>query len=58
MSDREDEPADLFDAMCRVDDLADWLRGSGYEHAAELLAEASDDLKGYIEIRLTPKAMP
>lgn len=50
MSDREDEPTDLFDAVCRLDDLAEWLTTAGYIDEAEKLQEASLELKGYIVI--------
>jgi hypothetical protein len=53
MSDHEDEPTDLFDAVCRLDDLAEWLTTEGYIDEAEKLKEASVDLKGYIVIRAT-----
>lgn len=53
MSDREDEPTDLFDAICRLDDLADWLEADYSDEAIRLRAIA-DELKGYIVIRLSP----
>lgn len=48
MADRKDEPTDLFDAMCRLDDLADWLDAKDYADAVGLIRQASDDLKQYI----------
>jgi hypothetical protein len=51
MSDREDEPTDLFDAICRLDDLAEWLCGDWPDEAAEIRT-ASQHLKTYIEIHL------
>lgn len=52
MSDREDEPTDLFDAVCRLDDLADWLQESYPEEAVQVRA-AADALKNYIVITVT-----
>ena len=49
MSDREDEPTDLFDAVCRLDDLAYWL-SEDYPDEAERVRDASTDLKGYIVV--------
>ncbi len=51
MSDREDEPTDLFDAVCRLDDIAEWL-ASDYAEEAQRLRSLSTDLKGYITISL------
>lgn len=49
MSDREDEPVDLFDAICRLDDLAEWLEND-WPDAAATVKQASTELKGYIRI--------
>ncbi len=51
MSDREDEPTDLFDVVCRLDDLVEWLLAD-YPAQAELLRDASAQLKDYIVISL------
>jgi hypothetical protein len=51
MSDREDEPTDLFDAVCRLDDLAEWL-APDYPDEADRLRATSSALKGYIVISL------
>lgn len=51
MTDRDDEPRDLFDAVCRLDDLADWLREHWPEEADELDATCSK-LKGYVVLTL------
>lgn len=48
MSDRENEPSDLFDCICRLDDLAEWLKD--YPDEAAQIQAASDALKGYIEL--------
>ncbi len=53
MSDRDDEPTDLFDAVCRLDDLSDWLEADYADEAIRLRAIV-DELKGYIVIRLAP----
>ena len=50
-ADRENEPEDLFDAMCRLDDLADWLR-EDYADQARQLDALSDELKSFIVLRL------
>jgi hypothetical protein len=55
MSDREAPPTDLFDAICRLDDLADWLQAHEYLDDAADLRRTSEALKGYIEIRLVEK---
>jgi hypothetical protein len=49
MADRDDEPTDLFDAVCRLDDLAEWLTGDYPDEAAKV-REVSLDLKGHILI--------
>jgi hypothetical protein len=54
MSDRENPPEDLFDAVCRLDDLADWLQECGYPDEATQIRATSDKLKSYITIRLNP----
>lgn len=51
MSDREDEPTDLFDAICRLDDLIAWLKDD-YPAEAEQIARAADTLRGDIVISL------
>lgn len=38
MADRENEPTDLFDAVCRLDDLSDWLEPS-YPDEARAIQE-------------------
>lgn len=55
MSDRENPPTDLFDAVWRLDDLVEWLRDD-WPAEAEQIARASTELKGYIVIRLKPQA--
>lgn len=50
MSDREDEPTDLFDVVCRLDDLAEWLKAEGYADEAAQIEATSWTLKGYIQI--------
>lgn len=52
MSDRENPPEDLFDAVCRLDDLSEWLREHEYHNEAETIRQASDDLKSYIVIQI------
>ncbi len=54
MSDRNDEPTDLFDAICRLDDLADWLEADYFNEAAQIRV-TSDELKAYIVISLPVK---
>lgn len=54
MSDHDHPPTDLFDAMCRLDDLAEWLAETGYPEEAALVQGVSDTLKGYIVIVATP----
>jgi hypothetical protein len=56
MSDRENPPEDLFDAVCRLDDLAEWLEQEGYIDEKIQIQKASSDLKGYIVIRLKGEA--
>ena len=51
MSDRDDAPTDLMDAVFRLDDLVEYLRDYWPDEAAQLEA-VSTQLKGYIEIRL------
>lgn len=51
MSDRENEPTDLMDAVFRLDDLVEWLSES-WPDEAQRLRYVSTDLKGCIEIRL------
>ena len=58
MSDRDDAPTDLFDVVCRLDDLADWLADAGYADEAVRLRALSLDLKGYIVISLPTKPLP
>lgn len=53
MSDRDNPPTDLFDAVCRLDDLAEWLEETWPDEAAQITA-ASTALKGYIVISLKP----
>lgn len=55
MSDRENPPTDLFDAVCRLDDLAEWLTLEGYPKEATQIQAASEALKGYIVISLKPE---
>ncbi len=43
-------PKDLFDVVCALDDLADWLSAPYPDHA-DRLGALSQDLKGYIELR-------
>lgn len=54
MSDRENEPTDLFDAVCRLDDLAEWLKAADYPDEAERVTAVSDTLKGYVVVRIKP----
>ena len=49
MSDHENPPSDLFDAVCRLDDIAEWLEPQYPEEAARL-TELSWALKEYIQI--------
>jgi len=56
MSDREDEPTDLFDAICRLDDLIDWLLDETYVLEADRLRDVSQALKAYIVITARPDA--
>ncbi len=53
MSDREDEPTDLFDVVCRLDDIAEWL-ATDWPEEAQRLRSLSTDLKGFIVISLKP----
>ncbi len=55
MSDRDDEPTDLFDAVCRLDDLAEWL-SEDWPNEAARLRSVSFDLKGYVIISLPGSA--
>ncbi len=48
----EPDPMNLFDAVCRLDDLAEWLAMEGYAEAAEQLREISSTLKGFIVLTL------
>jgi len=43
-------PRDLFDVVCALDDLADWL-SHDYPEEADRLWALSQDLKGYLELR-------
>lgn len=52
MSDHDDEPSDLFDVVCRLDDLVEWLEATGYDDEARGLRAVSDQLKTYIVISL------
>ena len=52
MIDREDMPTDLFDAICRLDDIADWLESESYTESADALRDVSYGLKGFIQIRI------
>jgi hypothetical protein len=52
MSDREDSPNDLFDAVCRLDDIADWLEEEAWCPEAADLRLVSATLKGYIQLSL------
>lgn len=52
MSDREDEPTDLMDAVFRLDDIAEWL-ALDYPEEAERVRDLSHGLKGYITISLS-----
>lgn len=56
MSDRENPPTDLFDAVCRLDDIAEWLE-DGYPEQAEALRAISWQLKDCIVISIAPKVM-
>ena len=51
MSDREHPPEDLFDAVCRLDDIAEWLMETWPDEAYRV-RELSNDLKGFIVISL------
>ena len=53
MSDRENEPSDLFDVVCRLDDLAEWLETDYPDEAAQVTA-ISDQLKSFIVISRSP----
>ncbi len=48
----EPDPMNLFDAVCRLDDLAEWLAMEGYAEASEQLREISSTLKGFIVLTL------
>ena len=50
MSDHDEPPTDLFDAICRLDDVTEWLRDTGYSDEAARLEVLSMDLKGFILI--------
>jgi hypothetical protein len=50
MSDHDDPPADLFDAVCRLDDIAEWL-AQDYRAQAEEIRAISWTLKEFILIR-------
>ncbi len=55
MSDHEDEPTGLFDVVCRLDDLAEWIEDD-YPDEAAALRQVSGTLKGFIVITLkTPE---
>jgi hypothetical protein len=51
MSDHENPPEDLFDAVCRLDDIVEWLRES-WPMEAEQIARATNALRKYIVISL------
>lgn len=55
--DREHEPTDLFDAVCRLDNLTDWL-SKDFPDSARELDEVSLGLKGEILIALAVSAPP
>lgn len=55
MSDHDDAPTDLFDAVCRLDDLAEWLTAAGYPEEAAQITATSWTLKGFITISITAK---
>jgi hypothetical protein len=52
MSDHPREPEDLFDAICRLDDLAEWLQTAGYWDEAQQVRAAADALKAYVSLRI------
>lgn len=56
MSDYEDQPEHLFDAICRLDDLAEWIEEAGYADEATQLRATSLELKGYIVISMKTEA--
>ena len=54
-SDHDYPPADLFDAVCQLDDIAEWLEPD-YPEEAQQLSDLSGRLKGDIVISLKPGA--
>jgi hypothetical protein len=52
------EPTDLFDAICHLDDLVQWLKAEGYVHEAEVIEQQSSVLKNYVELRLVDPTSP
>jgi hypothetical protein len=55
MTDRDDEPTDLLDAISRLNDMADWLDDT-YPNEAAALRTVADDLMRYIVVTATPGA--
>ncbi len=56
MSDHDDIPENLFDVVCRLDDVAEWLTVEGYPGHAEAIRQVSHGLKGFIVLTLkTPE---
>ena len=51
MSDREQAPTDLFDVICSLDDLAEWLEPT-YPDQADRLKDLSWELKDCLVIRM------
>jgi hypothetical protein len=54
-TDKQTRPRDLFDVVCALDDLADWLSHAYPDHADRLSA-LSQELKGCIELRLVDRS--
>jgi hypothetical protein len=52
MSDRDDPPLDLFDVVCRLDDIAEWLEQT-YPTETQDVRRVSATLKGYIQVSLS-----
>lgn len=49
----EATPLTLFDVVCELDALSDWLKDQGYWDASELIKAASKDLTSRVTLRLT-----
>lgn len=52
MTSQPEDTKDVFDVVCELDELSDWLNRHGYMAESELVAEASASLTGRFSLRL------